>query len=293
MIRSWLFVPADSERKLAKGGESGADALILDLEDSVAATRRPVARGMVVDYLAAHAGAARRPQLWVRINPLDGEGLTDAAAVVRAAPDGLVVPKVNGPDELLRLSHWLEALEARDGLPAGGIKLLAVATETAAAVLRLSEYAKVTVPRLAALTWGAEDLPAALGASTNQDPAGGYALTYRLARSACLLAAVAANVQPIDTLEVDFRDEAALRAACADGRKQGFTGKIAIHPAQVAAINEGFRPTAEEVAHAHRVVAAFAANPGIGTVGLDGKMIDMPHLRQAQRVLAADAAFQA
>ncbi|NMJ40665.1 CoA ester lyase [Roseomonas sp. JC162] len=293
MIRSWLFVPADSERKLARGGESGADALILDLEDSVAAARRPVARGMVVDYLAAHAGAARRPQLWVRINPLDGEGLTDAAAVVRAAPDGLVVPKVNGPDDLLRLSHWLDALEARDGLPAGGIKLLAVATETAAAVLRLSEYAKVAVPRLAALTWGAEDLPAALGASTNQDPAGGYALTYRLARSACLLAAVAANVQPIDTLEVDFRDEAALRAACADGRKQGFTGKIAIHPAQVAAINEGFRPTAEEVAHAHRVVAAFAANPGIGTVGLDGKMIDMPHLRQAQRVLAADAAFQA
>lgn len=293
MIRSWLFVPADSERKLAKGGESGADALILDLEDSVAAARRPVARGMVVDYLAAHAGAARRPQLWVRINPLDGEGLTDAAAVVRAAPDGLVVPKVNGPDELLRLSHWLEALEARDGLPAGGIKLLAVATETAAAVLRLSEYAKVAVPRLAALTWGAEDLPAALGASTNQDPAGGYALTYRLARSACLLAAVAANVQPIDTLEVDFRDEAALRAACADGRRQGFTGKIAIHPAQVGPINEGFRPTPEEVAHARRVVAAFAANPGIGTVGLDGKMIDMPHLRQAQRVLAADAAFQA
>lgn len=292
MIRSWLFVPADSERKLAKGGESGADALILDLEDSVAASRRPIARGMLVDYLTAHSGTARRPQLWVRINPLDGEGLTDAAAVVRAAPDGLVVPKVNGPDELLRLSHWLDALEARDGLAQGGIKLLSVATETAAAVLRLSEYARVAVPRLAALTWGAEDLPAALGASTNQDPAGGYALTYRLARSACLLAAVAANVQPIDTLEVDFRDEAALRAACADGRKQGFTGKIAIHPAQVAAINEGFRPTAEEVTHARRVVAAFEANPGIGTVGLDGKMIDMPHLRQAQRVLAADAAFQ-
>jgi citrate lyase subunit beta/citryl-CoA lyase len=292
MIRSWLFVPADSERKLAKGGESGADALILDLEDSVAAARRPVARGMVVDYLAAHVGATRRPRLWVRINPLDGEGLADAAAVVRAAPDGLVVPKVNGPDELLRLSHWLDALEARDGLPQGNIRLFAVATETAAAVLRLSEYAKVAVPRLAALTWGAEDLPAALGASTNQDPGGGYALTYRLARSACLLAAVAADVQPVDTLEVDFRDEAALRAACADGRKQGFTGKIAIHPAQVAAINEGFRPTAEEVAHARRIVAAFAAAPGIGTVGLDGKMIDMPHLRQAQRVLAADAAFQ-
>lgn len=291
MIRSWLFVPADSERKLAKGGESGADALILDLEDSVAASRRPLARGMVVDYLAAHGGAARRPRIWVRINPLDGEGLADAAAVVRAGPDGLVVPKVNGPDDLLRLSHWLDALEARDGLPPGAIRLLAVATETAAAVLRLAEYASVKVPRLAALTWGAEDLPAALGASTNQDPAGGFALTYRLARSACLLAAVAADVQPIDTLEVDFRDEGALRAACADGRRQGFTGKIAIHPAQVAPINEGFRPTAEEVAHARRVLAAFEANPGVGTVGLDGKMIDMPHLRQAQRLLAADAAF--
>ncbi|CAH0201748.1 CoA ester lyase [Roseomonas sp. CECT 9278] len=290
MIRSWLFVPADSERKLVKGGESGADALILDLEDSVAASRRPVARGMVVDYLTAHT--SRRPQLWVRINPLDTEGLTDAAAVVRAAPDGLVVPKVNGPDDLLRLSHWLDALEARDGLPAGNIKLLAVATETAAAVLRLSDYARVAVPRLAALTWGAEDLPADIGASTNQDAAGGYALTYRFARSACLLAAVAAKVQPIDTLEVDFRDEAALHAACADGRRQGFTGKIAIHPAQVAAINAGFRPTAEEVAHARRIVAAFDAAPGIGTVGLGGKMIDMPHLRQAQRVLAADAAFQ-
>jgi citrate lyase subunit beta / citryl-CoA lyase len=293
VIRSWLFVPADSERKLAKGDESGADALILDLEDSVAAPRRPVARGMVAEYLASHAGAARRPQLWVRINPLDGEGLTDAAAVVRAAPDGLVVPKVNGPDELLRLSHWLDALEARDGLPPGGIRLFAVATETAAAVLRLSDYARIDVPRLAALTWGAEDLPAALGASTNQDPAGGYALTYRLARSACLLAAVAANVQPVDTLEVDFRDEAALRIACADGRRQGFTGKIAIHPAQVGPINEGFRPTPEEVAHAQRIVAAFKASPGIGTVGLDGKMIDMPHLRQAQRVLAAEAAFRA
>lgn len=222
MIRSWLFVPADSERKLAKGGESGADALILDVEDSVA--------------------AARRPQLWVRINPLDTDGLTDAAAVVRAAPDGLVVPKVNGPDGLLRLSHRLDALEARDGLPAGRIQLFAVATETAAAVLRLSDYARVAVPRLAALTWGAEDVPAALGASTNQDPAGGYALTYRYARSASPLAAIAANVQPIDTLEVDLRDEAALRAACADGRRQGFTGKIALHPAQAAVINEVFRP---------------------------------------------------
>ena len=285
--RSWLFVPGDSERKLAKGDGSGADALILDLEDSVAAGRRPLARGMIREYLGAKA---RRPQLWVRINPLDGEGLVDAAAVVRAAPDGLVVPKVGGPAELLRVSHWLDALEAREGLPSGGIRLLSVATETAAAVLGLSDYARIAVPRLHGLTWGAEDLAAALGASSNQDAGGGLSLTYRIARSACLVAAVAANAQPIDTLEPDFRDEAALHAACAAARREGFTGKIAIHPAQVAPINAGFRPTAEEVAFARRVVEAFAANPGIGTVGMDGRMLDMPHLRQAERVLAADAA---
>jgi citrate lyase subunit beta/citryl-CoA lyase len=290
--RSWLFVPGDSERKLAKGDGSGADALILDLEDAVSAELRPLARGLVAEYLRARAGEGRRPRLWVRINPLDGEGLADAAAVVRAAPDGLVVPKVAGPADLLRLSHWLDALEARDGLPPGRIRLLAVATETAAAVLGLSDYARTPVPRLQGLTWGAEDLAAALGASSNRDAAGGgLALTYRQARSACLLAAVAANAQPIDTLEPDFRDEAGLRAACAAARREGFTGKIAIHPAQVAAINEGFRPAAEEVAFARRVVAAFAASPGTGTVGLDGRMLDMPHLRQAQRVLAADAAF--
>jgi citrate lyase subunit beta / citryl-CoA lyase len=282
--RSWLFVPGDSERKLARGSESGADALILDLEDSVAAVRRPLARGMICEYLGAQA---RRSQLWVRINPLDGEGLVDAAAVVRAAPDGLVVPKVGGPAELLRVSHWLDALEAREGLPPGGIRLLSVATETAAAVLGLSDYARIPVPRLHGLTWGAEDLAAALGASSNQDATGGLSLTYRIARSACLVAAVAANAQPIDTLEPDFRDEAALHAACAAARREGFTGKIAIHPAQVAPINAGFRPTAEEVAFARRVVETFAANPGLGTVGMDGRMLDMPHLRQAERVLAA------
>lgn len=290
--RSWLFVPGDSERKLAKGLESGADALILDLEDSVAADRKPLAREMVAAFLRAQAGAGRRPQLWVRINPLDAGGLGDAAAVVRAAPDGLVVPKVDGPPDLLRLSHGLDALELRDGLAPGGIRLLAVATETPAAVLRLPEYATLRVPRLAGLTWGAEDLPAAIGASSNRDADGRYALTYRHARTACLLAAHAAGAQPIDTLEADFRDEAALRTACGIARKDGFTGKIAIHPGQVGPINEGFRPTEEEVAHARRVVAAFAANPGLGTVGMDGKMLDKPHLRQAERVLAAAAAFR-
>jgi citrate lyase subunit beta/citryl-CoA lyase len=290
MLRSFLFVPGDSERKLAKGTASGADALILDLEDSVAAARKPVARGMVADYLGARGTGG--PALWVRINPLEDGGLADAAVVVRAAPDGIVVPKVAGPADLLRLSHWLDALEARDGLPPGRIRLLAVATETAAAVLGLGDFAKVAVPRLFGLTWGAEDLAAALGASSNQDAAGGLALTYRLARSSCLLAAVAAGAEPIDTLEPDFRDDAALAAACAAARREGFSGKIAIHPAQVAAINAGFRPSAAEVDFARRVVAAFAQAEGVGTIGLDGRMLDRPHLRQAERVLAMAAAFK-
>jgi citrate lyase subunit beta/citryl-CoA lyase len=288
-LRSWLFVPGDSERKLGKAAESGADALILDLEDSVAPDRKPLAREMAVAYLRTHP--VRRPRLWVRINPLDGTALADAAAVVRAAPDGLVIPKVNAPEELLRIGHWLDALEARDGLAPGSTLLLPVATETPAAVLRLAEYATVKVPRLLGLTWGQEDLPAAIGAQGNLDAGGGFALTYRMARSACLLAAHAAGAQPIDTLEQDFRNEAALIAACAAARREGFTGKIAIHPAQVGPINAGFRPTPEEVAAAREIVALFAANPGIGTIGLGGRMLDMPHLKQAQRVLALDAAF--
>ena len=288
-LRSWLFVPGDSERKLQKGAASGADALILDLEDSVAPDRKPLAREMVVDYLRAHP--VRRPKLYVRINPLDSTGLADAAAVVRAAPDGLVIPKVNGPDELLRVGHWLDALEARDGLQPGSTLLLPVATETPAAVLRLHEYATIPVPRLVGLTWGQEDLPAAIGAQGNLDATGAFALTYRMARSACLLAAHAAGAQAIDTLEQDFRNEAALIAACAAARREGFTGKIAIHPAQVGPINAGFRPTPEELAYARQVVALFDANPGIGTIGLEGRMLDMPHLKQAQRVLALDAAF--
>jgi citrate lyase subunit beta/citryl-CoA lyase len=290
-LRSFLFVPGDSERKLAKGLESGADALILDLEDSVAPDRKPVARQMVAEFLRAQAGAARRPTLWVRINPLDSTGLMDAAAVVQAAPDGLVVPKVNAPEELLRVGHWLDALEARDGLQQGRTLLLPVATETPAAVLRLAEYATVKVPRLFGLTWGQEDLPAAIGAQGNLDASGAFALTYRMARSACLLAAHAAGAQPIDTLEQDFRDEAALVAACTAARREGFTGKIAIHPAQVGPINAGFRPTAEELAFARQVVDLFAAHPGMGTIGLAGRMLDMPHLKQAQRVLALEAAF--
>ena len=286
-IRSFLFVPGDSERKLAKGAGSGADALILDLEDAVAPARKPAARAMVTNYLAATA--QRTPELWVRINPLAEGGLDDLAAVVRAGPDGIVVPKVDGPADVLQLSHYLAALERRDGI-ASPIRILPVATETARALFRLGDYAATPLPRLYGLTWGAEDLSSAIGASTNQDPAGGWAFTYRMVRSTCLLAAKAAGVEAVETLFADFRDTDGLHRSCLHAAQEGFTGRIAIHPDQVAPINAAFLPSAAAVAHAQRVVDAFAANPEAGAVGLDGMMLDMPHLKQAQHVLRLHAA---
>ncbi len=287
-IRSFLFVPGDSERKLAHGLASAADALILDLEDSVTPARKPLARTMVAEFLAAHA-TDRRPELWVRINPLEEGGLDDLAGVVRAAPDGIVLPKAGGPADVLRLGHYLEALERRDGV-AAPIRILPVATETARAFFHLGDYAEMALPRLYGLTWGAEDLSAALGASTNQDAAGNWAFTYRMARSSCLLAAKAAGVEPVETLFTDFRDPDGLRRSCTAAAQEGFTARLAIHPGQVAVINEAFMPTAAAVAHARRVVAAFDANPEAGAVGLDGMMLDMPHLKQARHVLALHAA---
>jgi citrate lyase subunit beta/citryl-CoA lyase len=290
-IRSFLFVPGDSERKLAKGRASGADALILDLEDAVAPARKPLARDMVTDYLTAHA-AERTPELWVRINPLDQGGLDDLAAVVRAAPDGIVAPKVDGPADVARLSHYLDSLERRDAV-ARQIRILPVATETARAPFRLGDYADAALPRLYGLTWGAEDLSSAIGASTNRAASGEWAFTYRMVRSACLLAAKAAGVEAIETLFADFRDSAGLTAACIAAADEGFTGRIAIHPDQVGPINAAFMPSAAAVAHANRVVAAFAADPDAGAVGLDGMMLDMPHLKQARHVLALHAAHAA
>ncbi len=290
-IRSFLFVPGDSERKLAKGLASAADALILDLEDAVASARKPLARAMVAEFLAAHA-AGRTPELWVRINPLDEGGLDDLVAIVRAAPDGIVVPKTDGPADVLRLSHHLEGLERRDGI-AEPIRILPVATETARGPFRLGDYADVALPRLYGLTWGAEDLSSALGASTNRDPAGGWAFTYRMVRSACLLAAKAAGVEAIETLFADFRDPVGLQASCMAAAQEGFTGRLAIHPDQVGVINAAFMPSDAAVAHARRVVALFEANPEAGAIGLDGMMLDMPHLKQARHVLALHAAYAA
>ncbi|WP_353204984.1 CoA ester lyase [Sphingomonas sp.] len=291
LLRSWLFIPGDSENKLGKADGTGADALILDLEDSVAAENKPRGRALVAAFLRDRPASVRTSQLWVRINPLDsGLALGDLLAVVAAAPDGVMLPKCGGPADIAQLSYYLDALEAQAGVAAGSIRIVPVASETAAAPFTLGDYAGAKLDRLLGLTWGAEDLATALGASTNLDPAGGWALTYRLVRSLTLMGAKAAGVQAIDTLYVDFRDEAGLRETSRAARGEGFTGRLAIHPAQVAAINESFLPSAEEIAHAARVVAAFAAAPGAGTVAIDGRMTDLPHLKQAQAVLALAAA---
>ena len=283
-FRSLLFVPGDSERKLTKAEDSPADALILDLEDSVAPSRTAVARGLVLDYLNAHIDRSRR-QLWVRINPLSSPAALLDLSVLAGRPDGLILPKVDSAHDVMRLSHMLDALEAREGLVAGHVDIIPVATETPAALFTLGSYAGCT-DRLAGLTWGAEDIAAALGASTNCGPDGEYDVVYQLARALCLTGAVAAGVQPIDTIWGNFTDTAGLERDARLGRQRGFTGKMAIHPAQVAIINAAFTPGDEELAWSRRVVEAFECNAQLGTVGLDGKMLDMPHLKQAQRVLA-------
>lgn len=288
--RSWLFIPGDSDRKLAKADESGADALILDLEDSVAGPNKPAARERVRGFLDARPPGSRRSALWVRVNPLDEGALNDLAAVIGGAPDGIMLPKIEGPADVLRLSHGLDTLEVRDEVPAGQVRILPVATETAAAPFGLGGFATAGLPRLAGLTWGAEDLSTALGASTNLDASGQWALTFRVVRSLTLMAAKAAGVQAIDTLYVDFRDDDGLRASSRAAAREGFTGRIAIHPAQVGPINEAFAPSEADLAHARRVLDAFAQG-STGTVALDGKMLDIPHLKQARAVLARHEAF--
>jgi citrate lyase subunit beta/citryl-CoA lyase len=292
ILRSMLFIPGDSEKKLGKADDCGADALILDLEDSVAPENKPAARELVPAFMRERPRERRKSELWVRINPLSTEyALGDLAAVVCAAPDGIFLPKADGPADCQRLSFYLDALEAQAGIAAGSIGIMPVATETAVAPFRLGDYAGAGLTRLRGLTWGAEDLSAAIGASSNLGADGQWTLTYRMARSLTLLASHAAGVEALETIHVDFRDEAGLRATSRAARAEGFTGRVAIHPAQVGPINESFTPSTAELDHARRVIAAFDANPGAGTVGLDGKMLDIPHLKQARGVLAAAAAF--
>lgn len=284
-FRSLLFVPGDSERKQARAESIGADALILDLEDSVDISRLPVARDMVCEYLSAHT--ARPSKLWVRINPLDsGLALDDLAAIVRGKPDGIFLPKVGGGADITLLHHYLDVLEAREGIVAGSIGILPVATETAQAMFGLGTYF-ATSARLRGLTWGAEDLAAAVGAISNRLDDGEYDFTYKLARSLCLLGAHAAGVSPIDTIWGNFKDAEGLMRDAKQARRAGFTGKIAIHPDQVAPINEAFTASDAELARARRIVQAFEDSPGVGTLQLDGEMLDRPHLKQALRTLAS------
>ncbi|MFN0159904.1 MAG: HpcH/HpaI aldolase/citrate lyase family protein [Burkholderiales bacterium] len=287
MLRSWLFVPGDSERKQEKSRENPADALILDLEDSVSKDRQQIAREMTCAYLKARPDRSRQ-KLYVRINPLDTPlSLPDLSAVMPGAPDGICLPKVYSAKDVNTLANYLSALEARDGLPIGSTRILCVATETAASLLTFHTYLDGVSDRLVAMTWGGEDLAAALGASDNRNPAtGGYDDPYLMAKSLCLAAARAIGVQPLGVVYVDYKDLSGLAADCLRDRRAGFIGKIAIHPDQSAVINQAFTPSAEEVAHARRVVEIFEKNPGLGTVGLDGKMLDMPHLKQARNLLA-------
>ncbi len=278
--RSWLFAPGDSAKKIARAIASDADAVILDLEDSIVAANKPDARALVEATLAA--GAAM--PLWVRINPLDtADALLDLAAIVAAGPAGIMLPKATRA-EADTLHRYLEALEVASGRTRGAIRLIVVATETAPALFGLGDYAGT--PRLAALTWGAEDSATALGATGNRDASGAYEFPYQLFRTLCLAGAAAAKVAAIETIHGDYRDPDGLAAVAQAARRAGFRGMMAIHPDQVPVINAAFAPSAAEVARAEAIVALFAANPGAGTLGLDGEMLDLPHLRRAEAVLA-------
>ena len=270
MLRSLLFVPGDRPDRMVKAAStSGADALILDLEDSVAPECKDKARADIANFLAE----PRILPLFVRINPIDsGLAEADLKAILSANPDGIVLPKSEGAATVRRVLDWTD------------LPILPIATETPAAVFALGSYSEVA-DQLVGLTWGAEDLPAAIGATTSREPDGSYTAPYQLARSLTLFGAHAAGIPAIETVYPDFRDLDGLRLYAERGYRDGFTGMMAIHPVQVAVINAAFTPSEAQVAHARSVVAAFAANPGAGALQLDGRMIDAPHLKAAQRLL--------
>jgi citrate lyase subunit beta / citryl-CoA lyase len=286
MFRSLLFVPADGGSKLDKAMASGADAVIVDLEDSIAAEGKVAARKSAADFVRDAVKEAKRPRLLVRVNAI-ATGLIDddLDAVVSARPDAIMLPKAEGGAGVVHADAKLAVREATGGLPDGHVKIVAIATETATALFLAGTYRGASA-RLTGLTWGAEDLSAELGAEVNRGADGRFLDPYRLARALCLAGAAAAQVQAIDTIAADFRNLAALRREIEEARRDGFTGKMAIHPAQVPVINEVFTPTAEAIAKARAVIAAFEMNPGKGTVGIDGVMYDRPHLERAKQLLA-------
>jgi len=275
--RSWLFVPADSERKIAKALDSEADAIIFDLEDSVTPAMKPVARDLLRNLMKRSGG----PQWWVRVNPLGSEFIKDDLELIAIADiHGIVLPKAESGDDVRQLAHRT-----------GNIPVHAIVTETAASLFGLLSY-RDPASSLAAMSWGAEDLSAALGASSKHDADGSLSFTYQLARSLCLAGAVAAGVQPVDGVFADFKDDKGLKAESEAARREGFTGKLAIHPGQVPVINAAFTPSKNDIAHAEEVVAAFEAQPNAGVLSVGGKMVDRPHLVQARRVLERAAREQ-
>jgi citrate lyase subunit beta/citryl-CoA lyase len=281
-IRSLLFVPGDSERKIAKAQSCAADALILDLEDSVVPEKRAAARELCLATLKAGSGK----KLFVRINALETEDvLFDLAAVVRGRPYGIMLPKCRSARDINVLDRYLSALEIRDGVPPGTTKVLPIVTETGASLFGAGSYREDT-PRLTGLLWGGEDLAADIGARTNRDAAGRYGPTFELARTLCLLAATAARATAVDAVYTDFRNPDRLRAEAEIAARDGFTAKAAIHPDQASIINEVFTPSADEIAHARRVVELFEGGEATSVVALDGKMLDRPHLTMAKRLLS-------
>ena len=291
-VRSWLFVPGDSEKKLSKAVATGADMLILDLEDSVAAENKVAARELTGTWLAAHREqviGGKRIGRWVRINALDSrQWREDLLAVLPGAPDGIMLPKSAGPESVQQLAAEIYELESRSGLAPNAVKIMPLVSETAAAAVSIPRYGSVSMPRLAGLTWGAEDLSAAIGATRKRDKDGRWTDTFRYARTQTLLAAHASGVMAIDTLHADFADAKGLKRAAEDARADGFAGMLAIHPAQVEVINAAFTPSEEELDEARAIVAAFKNNPGAGTLQIDRRMIDMPHYKLALRVLGLE-----
>lgn len=281
-MRSLLFVPGHDQRKLAKGLVAGADALIVDLEDAVPEGDKLRARDVTAEFVAAHHSEQR---IFVRVNAANtGLMLGDLAAVVGARPFGVMLPKCGGAGDLVQMDAYLSALEAREGLDLGHVKVLPIVTESAGALLSMGSYT-TTTPRLCGMLWGGEDLAADVGTVSNRDDRGAYTAPYELARSLSLMGAAAAQVMAVDAVYTNFRDPEGLRAEAACALRDGFSAKAAIHPDQVAVINAAFEPSAEAIEWAGKVIAAFDAAPHAGALSLEGKMLDRPHYRSAQRVL--------
>jgi citrate lyase subunit beta / citryl-CoA lyase len=293
LMRSLLFVPADGGKKLHKALDCGADAVIVDLEDSIAPDRKAPARASAAAFVKEAAGQAARPFICVRVNGL-GTGLMDAdlEAIVPVRPDAIMLPKAEGGAAIVHADAKLCAHEAINGLPDGHIKIVAMAIESPAGLFLAGTFRRRSA-RLIGLSWGAEDLAAELGAETNRDSEGRYTSPYRLARTLCLMAAAAAEVPAIETIYMDYRNAQGLRRDTEDARRDGFAGRLAIHPLQVPIINDVFTPSAGALAQARAIVAAFDASPGAGVIGIDGVMYDRPHLVRAQRLIARAQATSA